>query len=141
MQSRRRRERRRIGAFSLIEIMIVVIIIGMIMALVGPNVMKNLKEAQGSTARNQIMLLANAIDDYYLDMAEYPAKLEDLVTNPGNDKWDGPYLRFGKIPVDPWGEPYGYRSPGEKGEYDIYSYGADKAPGGEGEAADLSNWE
>ena len=141
MDARTRRRHQRVQRFSLIEIMIVVVIIGMILTLVGPDVVKKLKKARHGTAKNQIMLLSNAVDDYYLDISEYPGKLEDLVADPGNDKWDGPYLRPPKVPLDPWGEPFRYEHPGQHGDYDILSYGSDKAPGGESEAADINNWE
>lgn len=137
----RRSAAQRQHAFTLIEIMIVVLIIGMIMGLVGPNVLNKLRRAQHTNAKNQIMLLSNAVKDYYLDMAEYPTQLDDLVRSPGNAKWDGPYLDPPRIPLDPWGEPYGYSRPGQHGPYDISSYGADRAPGGTGDAADIGNWE
>jgi len=127
--------------FSLMELMIVVVIIGMIAGIVMPNLMKNLGKAQQNKARAQITILKNAAKDYYLDMSEYPRKLEDLITDPGNEKWDGPYLDPPKIPLDPWGESYHYESPGQHGDFDIYSYGADKAPGGKGKNADINSWE
>jgi len=132
---------RRRSCFSLIEILIVVVIIGMILGLVGPNVVKKLKKAQTGTAKSQVLLLANACKDYYLDMSEYPSKLENLIQNPGTQKWDGPYLDPPKLPLDPWGEPYHYDVPGQHSAFDIYSYGTDKAPGGEGDAADANSWD
>ena len=134
-------KKRQASYFSLIEIMIVVLIIGMILGLVGPNFMKSFKGAQHKNARNQILLLGSAVEDYYLDMSEYPSKLEDLVDSPSNTKWDGPYLKPAKIPIDPWGEPYYYEFPGQHDDFDIYSYGADKAAGGEKANADIGNWE
>jgi general secretion pathway protein G len=127
--------------FSLMEIMIVVVIIGMIASIIGPNLMRNLGKAQQNKARAQITILKNAVKDYYLDMSEYPPKLEDLVTDPGSEKWDGPYLDPAKIPLDPWGEDYHYENPGQHGDFDIYSYGADKAPGGKSKNADINSWE
>lgn len=94
--------------FNLIEIMIVVVIIGMILGMVGPNLMKSLDKAKHKTAANQITILGNAVKDYYLDMAKYPDKLEDLISGSGDEKWDGPYLDPAKIPQDPWGEEYTY---------------------------------
>ena len=141
MGSVRNRPVSRRSFFTLIEIMIVVVIIGLIMTLVGPDVIKKLKKAQSATARNQIHLLGNAIDDYYLDLSTYPSKMEDLIANPGNPKWDGPYLKPPKIPKDPWGNDYHYQCPGQHGAYDIYSYGSEGSPGGQGEAADVNNWE
>jgi len=143
VSKRGRQTKRRRQCFSLVEIMIVVVIIGMIMGLVGPNVMKKLKKAKHQNARNQIKLLCNAVDDYYLDMSEYPARLEDLVQNSGNAKWDGPYLTPAKVPSDPWEHDYHYEVPASQGSspYAIYTYGSDNASGGEGESADIHSWE
>jgi len=141
MNTLKPKRRRRTHCFSLIEIMIVVVIIGMLAALVAPNVMKRLGKAQHEVAKAQIQALANACEDYYLDMSEYPSRLEDLIQNPGGEKWDGPYLKPAKIPVDPWQEPYVYQAPGSHSDYDISSLGADKAPGGDGKNSDINNWE
>lgn len=137
MKSKHRTARRRLRLFTLVEMMIVIIIIGSVLALVGPNLIKSLKKSRSRQARNQIMLLANAVDDYYLDMSEYPASLEDLIRSTGDEKWDGPYLKRGKLPRDPWGQEYIYVPPGEDGEYDIYSLGANKAMGGVDDAKDV----
>jgi general secretion pathway protein G len=137
----RLRRRCRRHAFTLIEIMIVLVIIGMIMGLVGPPLMKKLGKAKYEAAKTQIALLHNACKDYYLDLSEYPRSLDDLVTSPGNPKWDGPYLDKGKVPLDPWGQPYQYQSPGQHGDVDIISFGNDKAQGGEGKNADIASWE
>jgi general secretion pathway protein G len=134
-QSRRRHR------FSLIELMIVLIIMSLLAALVGPEALKKLKKAKSQTAKLQIELLSSAVEDYYLDMDTYPAKLQDLVENSGNEKWDGPYLKKGKLPLDPWNEDYHYTYPGQHGDFDISSYGADKSPGGSNEAADVNSWE
>lgn len=141
MQPLRLRRRCRRRAFTLIEIMIVIVIIGMITGLVGPAIMERLGKAKRETAKTQIVLLKNACKDYYLDMSEYPRGLDDLVQNPGNPKWDGPYLDPAKVPVDPWGQPYQYQSPGQHGDVDLFSYGNDKAPGGEGKNVDITSWE
>jgi general secretion pathway protein G len=106
--TQRRRSRRH--CFSLIEIMIVVLIIGMVIGLVGPPVIKKFDKAKNETADAQAQLLENACDDFYLDMSAYPNDLDDLVKNPGGNKWDGPYLKSGKVPLDPWGTPYEYDS-------------------------------
>jgi general secretion pathway protein G len=143
VNTNRRQVKRRRQVFSLVEIMIVVVIIGMIMGLVGPNVMKKLQKAKHQNAKNQIKLLCNAVDDYYLDMSEYPGRLDDLVQNSGHEKWDGPYLTPPKVPLDPWGKEYRYEVPASQGSspYGLYSYGADNASGGEGESADVHSWE
>ena len=133
--------RRTCRYFSLMEIMVVVIIIGMILGLVGPNMMRRFERAKVKSAKSQIILLRSAVNDFYLDMSEYPSRLDDLITNTGNASWDGPYLDPAKVPLDPWGEAYRYECPGQHGKFDIYSYGADKAPGGDGSDADITSWE
>lgn len=128
MESTRRRRRCRRHWFSLMEIMIVVIIIGMIAGLVGPALIKNLDDARRKTAETQAKLLENACKDYYLDMSEYPKQLDDLVTNPGNPKWDGPYLEDSpSVPADPWGSAYEY----DPETHRVTSAGKDKVPGSE----------
>jgi general secretion pathway protein G len=128
--------------FSLVEVMVVMLIIGLLTALVAPSAMKRFMKAKRGAARAQIALLGNACTDYYLDMDRYPEKIEDLIQSPGSDKWDGPYLENGKLPTDPWGNEYQYEFPGRDGRaFDIYSYGADNAAGGDGENADVLGWE
>ncbi len=126
--------------FSLIEIMIVVVIIGLLMALVGPSALKKLKRAKHDTAKMQIRLLGDAVKDYYIDVGNYPSSLNGLLQG-SDDKWNGPYLDPPKLPEDPWGAEYIYRQPGEHGDFDIVSYGADGSPGGDGENADVVSWE
>ncbi|NOY79889.1 MAG: type II secretion system major pseudopilin GspG [Kiritimatiellaeota bacterium] len=136
----RKRQTRR--AFSLIEIMVVLLIIGLVSALVAPQVIKKLNRAKVQTAQTQVRLLKNACKDYYLDMDKYPDRLEDLIQDPGSDKWDGPYLDPPKIPKDPWGNDYHYNKPGQNDRpFDIVSFGADNAPGGEKNNADINSWE
>jgi general secretion pathway protein G len=118
-------------------------IIGLLAALVGPNLMKRGEQGKVSTAKAQIQMLNTALDMFKLDVGRYPNSQEGLtalVQNPGGtQRWDGPYLRQGKeVPLDPWEHPYVYRSPGEKGAYDLLSYGADGVAGGQGENADVS---
>jgi general secretion pathway protein G len=127
MNVTRNRRRCRRHAFSLMEIMIVIVIIGMIAGLVGPALIKNLDKAKVETAEAQVKLLENACKDFYLDMSEYPKDLNDLVTNSGNAKWDGPYLEGTppKLPVDPWGSPYQY----DPSTHAVSSMGKDKASG------------
>ncbi|MCK5804680.1 MAG: type II secretion system major pseudopilin GspG [Lentisphaeria bacterium] len=135
----RRRKRRR--SFTLIEIMVVVVIIGMILGLVGPAVMGMLGKAKTKNARSQTKLLKDTVNAYYLDCQTYPARLADLLTNPGDDKWAGPYMTVKNIPKDPWGEDYLYDIPGQETPFDIYSYGADKAQGGKSNDTDVSCWD
>ena len=126
--------------FSLIEIMVVLLIIGLLTALVGPHAMKRLGKAKKGAASAQIKLLINVCKDYHLDMDTYPERLTDLVERSGgNDKWDGPYLDPPKLPLDPWGNEYQYeRRQGSDIPLVITSYGQDGAPGG---GDDISNAE
>lgn len=129
--------------FTLIELLVVIVIIGMLAALVGPRVFKNVGKSKTSAAKAQIELLGQALDMMRLDVGRYPTTsegLEALVNNPGIDKWNGPYPKKA-IPNDPWDKPYVYKAPGDHGDYDLYSYGADSSPGGEGENADVNSWE
>lgn len=129
--------------FSLIELMIVMIILGLIASLVGPRLFGKLGKAKQKTAKTQIEMLMATLDAYRLDVGSYPTEQEGLAAlmkNPGIDTWDGPYLKK-EVPVDPWGESYAYRNPGEHGEVDVFSYGADKKSGGEKEDADIGSWE
>ncbi len=130
--------------FTLIELLIVLAILGLLAGLVGPRVLSQLDGAKSKTAAVQIKDLEQAADLFRIDVGRFPSKeegLQALVTNPGNLRgWNGPYLRRG-LPADPWGNPYRYQSPGRFGDIDIYSYGADNAPGGSGENADVGNWQ
>ena len=128
--------------FSLIELLIVMVILGLLASLVGPKMFGKLGTAKQKTAKIQIEMLMTALDAYRLDVGSYPAGrdgLNGLATNPGVDNWDGPYLKK-SVPPDPWGSPYEYRNPGEHGEVDIVSYGLDKKPGGDKENADVTSW-
>ena len=144
----RLRTSRRPGArgFTLIEILVVIVVITVLATLVAPNVFRHVGTAKESTARSQIEMLGAALDAYRLDVGRYPSTtegLEALMTQPsGTQSWRGPYLRK-KVPVDPWGNAYVYRSPGQvnPGMYDLLSYGSDAREGGEGEAADVRSWE
>lgn len=129
--------------FSLMELMIVMVILGLLASLVGPAMFKKLGMAKQKTAQTQIGMLMAALDAYRLDIGHYPSQqegLEALTVNPGEDKWDGPYLKKG-VPMDPWDNEYHYQNPGEHGEVDIYSLGADNREGGEKENADVGSWE
>jgi general secretion pathway protein G len=129
--------------FTLVEILVVITIIGLIMALVGPRVLHYLTESKAKAAKIQIESLGSALDLFYLDVGRYPSSSEglpSLTQRPGNlTGWNGPYLRGAVVPSDPWGRPYVYRSPGQQGTYDIISYGADGQEGGTGTAADVTN--
>jgi general secretion pathway protein G len=129
--------------FTLIELLVVVIIIGLLAALVGPQLFGRVGKSKLAAARAQIELFGVALDNFRLDVGRYPTTqegLQALQTNPGIDGWDGPYLKK-EVPLDPWGRSYDYKAPGEHGDYDLVSYGADGAPGGEGENADTVSWQ
>ncbi|MDH3442674.1 MAG: type II secretion system major pseudopilin GspG [Deltaproteobacteria bacterium] len=130
--------------FTLIELLVVMIIIGLLAALVGPRFIRQEEKAKVKAAKAQIELLATALDTFRLDVGRYPTTqegLEALMRQPGGlERWDGPYLKK-ELPQDPWGVPYAYRSPGQNGAFDIVSYGADKAPGGDADNRDITSWE
>lgn len=137
------RTRHRVLGFTLLELLVVMVIIGLLAGYVGPRFFSQIGKSEVSTAKAQIDAFGKALDQYRLDVGRYPSTeqgLDALVVAPGGEaRWQGPYLRKAP-PLDPWGNPYRYRQPGEHGEYDIYSYGTDGQPGGEGIAADIVNW-
>lgn len=120
--------------FTLVEMLVVITIIGLIMALVGPRVLNYLGESKVKAARIQIESLSSALDLYYLDNGRYPSSeegLSALVRRPANSaSWNGPYLKTAAVPADPWGRPYLYRSPAEHAPYEIASYGPSGVRGG-----------
>jgi general secretion pathway protein G len=132
--------------FTLIELLIVLAILAMLAALVGPRLMNALGQGQVKTTKSQIEMLATALDNFRLDNGRYPTQQEGLqallVAPPGLPNWNGPYLRKKTLPVDAWGFPFHYEIPPRRGgvDYDLYSLGADNAEGGEGENADIGNW-
>jgi len=138
------RYRKREKGFTLIELLIVMVILGLLAALVGPGMFGKVGKSRQKAAKAQITLLETALDTYKLDTSKYPTSsqgLEALRTQPsGVERWDGPYLPK-DVPKDPWGHAYEYRCPGEHGDYDIISYGADGSPGGEGEDMDIVSWQ
>jgi general secretion pathway protein G len=129
------------GGFTLVEILVVITIIGLIMALVGPRVLNYLGESKAKAAKIQLESFASALDLYYLDLGSYPGSNEGLAALTqagGKPGWNGPYLRGGLVPADPWGHPYIYRSPGERTPYEIKSLGSDGQEGGSGTASDIT---
>jgi general secretion pathway protein G len=129
--------------FTLLELLVVMVIIGLLAGYVGPRYFSQVGKSQVKTARAQLDALEKSLDQYRLDTGHYPTMeqgLVSLVTRPVNEpKWDGPYLKKA-VPLDPWGRPYVYKFPGEHGEFDLLSLGKDGEPGGSGEAADVVNW-
>lgn len=129
--------------FSLLELLVVLVIIGLLVGIVGPKLFNRLGKSKTETARAQIDSFSKALDQFRLDTGHYPGTeqgLAALVERPTSEsKWDGPYLAKA-VPPDPWGKPYSYKSPGEHGEYDLLSLGSDGQAGGSGEAADVVSW-
>ncbi|WP_026608364.1 type II secretion system major pseudopilin GspG [Methylocapsa acidiphila] len=145
---RARRHRRGLGeddGFTLVEILVVITIIGLIMGLVGPRVLNYLSQSKVKAATIQIQSFASSLDLYYLDAGRYPSTSEGLtalVQRPaGATAWNGPYLKNGNVPNDPWGHPYAYRSPGQHGPYDIVSNGPSGQDGGNATAPTITSWE
>jgi len=132
------------SGFTLMELLIVLVIIGLLAALVGPTLYQRIGPARESTARAQLENFATALDSYFVDLGRYPSTqdgLKALRAKPESaDKWNGPYLKK-EIPNDPWGNQYVYRAPGRSGGYEIVSFGADGREGGDGENADIQSWE
>ena len=130
--------------FTLTELLVVLVIIGLLAALVGPVLYQRINPAKASVAQAQMENFMTALDSYFLDTGHFPSTPQGLAAlrsvPEGEAKWKGPYLKK-EIPNDPWGHPYQYRSPGRNGGYEISSYGADGKEGGEGENQDINSWE
>lgn len=136
-----KRTRRQAAGFTLLELLVVVVIIGVLVAYVAPRYFQQIGKSERTAALGQIDALRKAIDAYWLDNGHFPLPeqgLDALMVKPGDaPKWNGPYLQA-RVPADPWGNAYVYRVPGSAGgDYDLYSYGKDGRPGGDGENADL----
>jgi general secretion pathway protein G len=128
--------------FTLVEMLVVITIIGLIMGLIGPRVLNYLSESKVKAAKIQLQSFGSALDLFYLDAGRFPSTAEGLTAlvqrTPGVDAWNGPYLKGGSVPKDPWNHAYVYRAPGERSPYEILSYGSDGQEGGTGIAADIS---
>ena len=138
--------RRKEAGFTFLEILIVTMIIGVLTAIVGPNLIGNVGKSKQVAAKDQIRILELALKQYYADTGQFPTTSQGLAAlcsrpSPGPEGWDGPYLDK-DVPRDPWGRDYVYVSPGRQSEtgYDLYSLGTDGKVGGSGEAADVTNW-
>jgi len=140
----RSHNRARAAGFTLMELLLVLVIIGMLAALVGPTLYQRIKPAKQSAARAQLANFSTALDAFDVDCERYPTTQEGLAAlrerPEGAEKWNGPYLTK-EIPSDPWGHPYVYRAPGRSGGYEILSYGADGREGGDGDNADINSWD
>ena len=138
-----RRKRDRDGGFTLVELLVVLVILSLIMGLVGPRVLSYLSDARAKSAKLQIDSLSAALDLFYLDTGRYPSKSEGLDVlierKPSVEHWNGPYLQQNALPLDPWGNAYEYRIPGEQTAYEIVSLGADGREGGTDDASDITN--
>ncbi|MEO8598504.1 MAG: type II secretion system major pseudopilin GspG, partial [bacterium] len=131
------------SGFTLLELLVVMVIIGLLAGYVAPKYFSQIGKSQVKMARAQIDALDKALEQFRLDTSHYPTMeqgLVALITQPANEtKWDGPYLKKG-VPLDPWGNAYVFKIPGEHGDYDLLSFGKDGQPGGTGEAEDINNW-
>lgn len=134
--------RARVRGFTLLELLVVMAIIGLLAGYVGPRYFAQIGKSEVKVARAQMDSLEKALDQYRLDTGHYPTQEQGigaLIKKPANEpRWDGPYLKK-DLPLDPWGKAYLYKVPGEKGDYDLVSYGKDGVPGGTGQSADLRN--
>jgi general secretion pathway protein G len=130
------------NGFTLLELLVVVVIIGLLAGYVAPKYFSQVGKSEVQVAKAQIESFVKALDLYRLDVRRYPTSeqgLQALIAAPANEpQWRGPYLQK-TVPADPWGRPYAYRAPGAKSDYDIVSYGRDGKPGGSGEDADIAN--
>ena len=135
------KQRRRVTPFTLIEVVVVIVILVTLASVATPMYMNYIKKSKIATAKTQIKLLDDALQQYKLDVGTYPSDLQGLMENiDQSEKWDGPYIKP-RVPLDPWGAEYNYVFPGDHGEFDIYSFGADGQEGGDGEYADQTNWD
>ena len=138
------RKSRSEAGFTLIELLVVLVILGLLAAFAAPQVLKYLGSAKTDAASAQVKNIAAILDLYRLEVGSYPSEadgLDALVTAPANaSRWNGPYVRQRETLIDPWGQLYGYRMPGEHGPFDLYSLGADQAEGGDGENQDIKSW-
>jgi general secretion pathway protein G len=134
---------RKAGGFTLLELLVVMVIIGLLAGFVAPRYFSQLGKSEVKAAMAQVSSIEKALDAYRLDVGRYPSTeqgLAALVSKPSDEgRWQGPYLAKA-VPMDPWGRAYQYKSPGDHGEYDLFSLGKDGRTGGTGEGADITSW-
>ena len=132
------------SGFTLLEMLVVLAIMGLLAAIIAPQVLKYLGSSRSQTGKVQVQNLASALELYRLDVGRYPTPGEGLAglvaAPPSAAGWNGPYMPKAQALTDPWGRPYLYKVPGTHGEVDVYSLGSDNAEGGSGEAKDVGNW-
>ncbi|MGI9436167.1 MAG: type II secretion system major pseudopilin GspG [Geminicoccaceae bacterium] len=132
------------AGFTLIELLVVLVILGLLAAFAAPQVLKYLGSAKTDAAKAQVQNIASILDLYRLEVGSYPSEadgLNALLAAPSDaPRWNGPYVKKRDVLVDPWGQLYIYRMPGEHGDYDIYTLGADQVEGGDGEDQDITSW-
>ena len=132
-----------VRGFTLLELLVVMVIIGLLAGYVAPRYFGQIGKSEAKVAKAQLDSLEKALDQYRLDTGHYPSTeigLAALVTKPASEaKWSGPYLKKA-VPLDPWGRAYQYKAPGDHGDFDLISFGKDGQPGGTGEAEDVKNW-
>jgi len=133
------------NGFTLVELLVVLIILGLVASIAGPNVMKYLGSSKSKTAKLQIKEIESSLELFFLDTGRFPTTEQGLNILVKNDTssvgWNGPYFKRALLPEDPWGYPFIYLSPGEHGAFDLLSQGADNQPGGEGDDKDITNWQ
>jgi general secretion pathway protein G len=143
MSQQIRAARPRMPGFTLLELLVVMVIIGLLAGFVAPRYFAQVGKSQVKVAKAQIDALDKALDQFRIDVGRYPSTEEGLqvlvVAPTGEPNWSGPYLKKA-VPMDPWGRPYLYAEPGTHGDFDLLSYGKDGRPGGNGEDADITNW-
>lgn len=134
----------RARAFTLLELMVVLLILALLASIAAPRVTKYLRKAKSETAKIQVDALSAAVESFHLDVGRFPTNdegLKALIVRPaGSTEWDGPYVKKQDSLIDPWGHPYVYKAPGRTMEFDLYTLGADGRDGGEGDARDIGNW-
>ncbi len=141
MKTKRMHDRRVQRGFTLVELLLVLVILALIAGLVLPGIIGKAEGAKVRAAASQISRISMSVESFYLDTGSAPDSLNELVSEPGNvTGWNGPYVK-NSILKDPWGRDYQYRSPGQHGDFDIFSYGADGQMGGDGKNADINSWD